>query len=575
VIEPEAPGNLSKRTCQAPGQLITTFDETPSLPFTEFELNFSGGAQAALATPTQCGSYAATSAFAPWTVPFTAEVFPASLSFGIKAGPGGGACPSNPMPFSPELIAGATTDQAGGFTNFSLLLQRGDGQQRIEKLQFKAPEGLTGMLTGVPLCPEPQANAGTCTAASQIGHASVSSGPGPYPLVLPQPGDPEIPIYLTGPFNGTSACTVGEAGCAPFGLSIVTHVIAGPFDLGTIVTRAKIEIDPHTAQITVTTNELPQLVDGVPTDLRLVDSVIDRPGFMINPTNCNPSSFSGTAYGTPPAGVPGPHAEAPISSHFQVGSCRGLEFAPKLAVSTKAQTSKADGASLTYKVTYPSAPQGTQSDIRYVKVELPEQLPSRLTTLQKACTQTQFQANPAGCPGPSVIGHAKAIVPNIPVPIEGPVYFVSNGGEAFPNLVMVLQGDGVTIDLIGDTLIKNGVTSTTFNAIPDNPLTSFEINLPEGPYSALAANGNLCKPTVAKVEKVKQRLFVKGKLKTVTRRLKEQVATSLTIPSDYVGQNGATYDAKVPISVTGCPKAHVTKKSKKGKGHKKGKDHKK
>ena len=122
-------------------------------------------------------------------------------------------------------------------------------------------------------------------------------------------------------------------------------------------------------------------------------------------------------------------------------------------------------------------------------------MPSRLTTLQKACTQKQFQANPAGCPKESVIGHAKAVVPNIPVPLEGPVYFVSNGGEAFPNLVMVLQGYGVTIQLVGDTLIKNGVTSTTFNTVPDNPVTSFEINLPEGKFSALAANGNLCKPT--------------------------------------------------------------------------------
>ena len=221
---------------------------------------------------------------------------------------------------------------------------------------------------------------------------------------------------------------------------------------------------------------------------------------------------------------------------------------------------------MTYKIAYPNVPQGTDADIHYVKVELPGELPSRLTTLQKACTQKQFQANPAGCPKESVIGHAKAIVPNIPVPLEGPVYFVSNGGEAFPNLVMVLQGYGVTIDLIGDTLIKNGVTSTTFKAVPDNPLTSFEINLPEGPYSALAANGNLCKPTVTKTVKKKVRVQVKGRMRTVTRKVKEQVATSLTIPSDYIAQNGATYNANVPIAVTGCPKAKVAKKAKKKKG---------
>ena len=151
-------------------------------------------------------------------------------------------------------------------------------------------------------------------------------------------------------------------------------------------------------------------------------------------------------------------------------------------------------------------------------------------------------------------------MPNIPVPLEGPVYFVSNGGEAFPNLVMVLQGYGVTIQLVGDTLIKNGVTSTTFNQVPDNPLTSFEINLPEGPYSALAANGNLCKPTVSKTVKKKVRVQVKGQLRTVTRKVKEQVASSLTIPSDYIAQNGATYNANVPISVEGCAKAKPAKK---------------
>jgi hypothetical protein len=167
---------------------------------------------------------------------------------------------------------------------------------------------------------------------------------------------------------------------------------------------------------------------------------------------------------------------------FQVTNCANLKFEPTISVSTRGQTSKAKGASLTYKIAYPNVPQGTDADIRYAKVALPSELPSRLTTLQKACTSKQFDSNPASCPAESVIGHAKAIVPNIPVPLEGPAYFVSNGGEAFPNLVMVLQGYGVTIDLVGDTLIKNGVTSTTFNQVPDNPVTSFEINLPEGPY---------------------------------------------------------------------------------------------
>ncbi len=499
------------------GQLTTTFNETPELPFTDLELSFSGGAQAALATPTQCGTYTTNSDFTPWTTPFGADV-PFSSSFQVTAGPNGSGCVPSPLPFDPSLVAGSTTDQAGGYTSFSLLLTRGDGQQRIERLQFKIPQGLAGMISQVPLCPEPQASKGECSEASKIGHAAVASGPGPYPLTIPQPGNPESQIYLTGPYDG-----------APFGLSILTHVIAGPFNLGNIVTRAKIEVDPVTAQITVTTDPFPQIVDGVPTDLRLIDSVIDRPGFMFNPTNCDPMSFSGTAWGTPPPGAGGPGASAPISSHFQVGSCRSLQFKPSFRVSTSGKTSRTQGASLNVKLTYPKTPQGSQANIAKVKVDLPKQLPSRLTTLQKACTEQAFAANPASCPADSIVGHARAVTPLLPVPLEGPAYFVSHGGAKFPELIIVLQGYGVTLDLHGETFInKEGVTSSTFATVPDAPVGTFELTLPQGKYSALAANGNLCK-------------------------------SKLVMPTAFTAQNGAVIHENTPIGVTGCPKAKKAK----------------
>jgi hypothetical protein len=350
--------NLSTQT----GQLTSTLAGAPELPFTDFKLAFSGGAQAALATPTQCGVYISSADFDPWASPFIEDAFPTS-EFAITNGPGGGSCSSDPLPFSPELIAGSTTDQAGGFTNFSLLLQRGDGQQRIDGLQFKAPAGLTGELSKVPLCTNAQAETNTCPEASKIGHTVVESGPGPYPLVVPEPGQPPAPIYLTESYEG-----------APFGLSIVVPLHVGPFTLETQRVRAKIELNPLTAALTVTTNPLPQVVDGVPTDLREVDSVIERPEFMINPTNCNSSQFSGTAYGTQPPG-PGstgqPDISAPISSHFGVGACQALKFAPQISFSTNGKTSKTDGADLITKITYPSAPQGTYANVGYVKVELP------------------------------------------------------------------------------------------------------------------------------------------------------------------------------------------------------------
>jgi hypothetical protein len=500
---------LDERT----GQITTRVVNVPELPASDFKLSFSGGPQAALDTPSQCGTYATTADFTPWSSPFIADAFPTG-AFGITAGPGGGPCSSSPLPFSPSLTAGSTTDQAGGFTNFSLLLQRGDGQQRIERLQFKEPEGLAGMISSVPLCGEPQASSGECSEASKIGDAAVASGPGPYPLAIPQPGQPESSIFLTGPYEG-----------APFGLSIVTHVIAGPFNLGTIVTRAKIEVDPHTAQITVTTDPFPQIVDGVPTDLRLIDSVIDRPGFLFNPTTCTHQEFTGTAWGTPPPGAGGPGATAAISSPFSVGSCQSLKFAPRISFSTNGKTSKQNGADLITKVTYPSAPQGTYANVGSVKVELPKALPSRLTTLQKACLAKVFEANPAACPPESRIGYATVHTPVLPVPLTGPAIFVSHGGEAFPSLTMVLQGDGVTIDLVGTTFIsKAGITSTTFKTVPDTPFSTFELVLPQGPYSALTANGNLCKQ-------------------------------KLVIPNEWVGANEALLRQDSTVNVTGCREA--------------------
>ncbi len=498
------------------GQLTTRFEGTPALPFTNFKLSFSGGAQAALATPAQCGVYTATADFTPWSSPLDADALEES-SFAITSGTNGAPCPSAPLPYTPQLIAGSTTDQAGGYTDFSLLLQVPDDQQRTSRLQFKTPEGLLGMISKVPLCSNAQAEANACPEASQIGHTVVASGPGPYPLVIPEAGQPAAPIYLTAGYDG-----------APYGLSIVVPLHVGPFTLPTQRVRAKIEVDPLTAQLTVTTDPLPQVVAGVPTDLRSIDAVIDRPGFMFNPTGCDSRSFAGTAYGNE-------GAQAPIGSHFQMGSCRALTFKPNLKAFTSGKTSRANGASLAVKLVYPTGELGanqasSQSNIKSIRVELPKKLPSRLTTLQKACTAAQFNANPAGCPAGSVVGHATAITPVLPVPLTGPAYFVSNGNESFPNLIVVLQGYGVTVHLVGDTFIsKQGITSSTFKQVPDVPIASFELNLPEGPYSALAANGNLCK-------------------------------SKLSMPTDFLAQNGAELKQSTKITIAGCAKAKPAKR---------------
>jgi hypothetical protein len=394
-------------------------------------------------------------------------------------------------------------------------MSREDGQQNLQSVSLKIPPGLSGLLGGVELCGEAQADAGTCGPGSLIGETIVSVGVGSQPFTVTGGR-----VYLTGPYEG-----------APFGLSIVNPAKAGPYDLGQVIVRAKIEVNPVTAGLTVTSDntgpyKIPTILDGIPLQIKHVNVTVNRPGFTFNPTNCSPLSLSGSLYsaegGTDTVSLP-----------FQATNCAVLGFAPKFAVSTSGKTSKANGASLSVKLTYPNAPFGSQANIKQVKVELPKALPSRLTTLQKACTAAQFNTNPAGCPAASVIGHAKAITPLIPVPLEGPAYFVSHGGEAFPSLIIVLQGYGVTIDLVGTTFIsKAGITSSTFKAVPDAPVGSFELTLPEGKFSALAADGNLCK-------------------------------SRLAMPTEFVAQNGAVIHQSTSIRVTGCAKTRVLNRAQK------------
>ncbi len=352
-IEVKLVGDVHLNT--STGQLTTVFKETPEVPFTSFKLAFSGGSQAALVTPPGCGLFTSASDFTPWSSPAVEDVFSPS-SFQISTGTNGAPCQS-PLPFTPSMIAGATTDQAGGYTAFSLLLSRADDQQRISKLQFKTPKGLLGMISHVQLCEEPQAAKGECPSGSQIGHTIVGAGAGPDPLYVPEEGKPEAPIYISGPHEG-----------APYGLVISVPVIAGPFNLGTTVVRGKIEVDPQTSQLTITTDPLPVVLDGVPVDMRTINAVIGRKEFMFNPTNCNPQSFSGTATSTE-------GTNAALSSPFQVGSCRSLTFKPGFKVSTSAKTSRTQGASLDVKMTLPDeGGLSSTANVQRVKVSLPKGL---------------------------------------------------------------------------------------------------------------------------------------------------------------------------------------------------------
>jgi hypothetical protein len=513
------------------GQITTTFENTPQLPFSDLKLEFYGTDRAPLATPSYCGTYGTGASLEPWSATPPGGTSSGSVSpvadFNISSGPNGSSCtyPGQSLPFSPSLTSDTTVTNAGAFTPLDTTLTREDGQQAIQQVTLHYPAGLTGLISGVKLCGEAEANAGTCSSASEIGETIVSVGEGNDPFSVTGGK-----VYITGPYEG-----------APFGLSIVNPAKAGPFVLEEgrpVVVRAKIEINPSTAALTVTTNTaaeghaIPTILDGIPLQIKHVDVNITRPGFTINPTNCSKTQVTGTV-------VSAEGASSPVSIPFQVGECRSLAFAPKFSVSTPSRTSKADGAGLTAKLSYPAAAQGTQANIAKVKVDLPKQLPSRLTTLQKACTDKQFETNPANCPSASKIGYAVVHTPLLPVPLEGPAIFVSHGGEAFPSLTLVLQGDNVTIDLVGTTFISHaGITSTTFKTVPDQPFSTFQLTLAQGKYSALAANlpakdkGSFCGQT-------------------------------LSMPTAFVAQNGTEIHETTPISISGCAKVKALTRSQK------------
>ncbi len=499
------------------GQLVSTFNETPQLPFEELNLHFFGGSRAPLGTPALCGGYTTTASIAPWSGNAPVD---SSSEFRITSGPNGSPC-SSPLPFTPSLTTGSLNIQAGAFTPFTMTMSREDGNQNLDAIQLKMPSGLLGTLSNVKLCGEAEGDAGTCGPESLIGETTVSVGLGGNPYTVTGGK-----VYITGPYEG-----------APYGLSIVNPAKAGPFNLGEVIVRAKIEVNPENAALTITSDstgpyQIPQIIDGIPLQIKHVNVSINRPDFTFNPTNCSPQEIGGGL--TSSQG-----AVSVLHVPFQVTNCAVLKFKPIFSVSTNGKTSRANGASLNVKLTYPKAPFGTQANIGKVKVDLPKQLPSRLTTLQKACPAATFAANPASCPADSKVGTATATTPVLPVHLEGPAYFVSHGGAKFPELIVVLSGEGVSVYLHGETFIsKAGITSSTFRTIPDVPIGVFELKLPQGPDSALAANGNLC-------------------------------TSKLTMPTNFVAANGMSLKQTTPITATGCSKKKA--KAKKGKRGKKGK----
>jgi hypothetical protein len=517
------------------GRLTAVFNETPQLPFSALKVHFFGGPRAELATPPNCGTYTTNSALEPWSFPDSGLASTPFDNYTISEN-----CPTG---FAPAFTGGSTNLQAGAYTTFQASFERQDDEPELGGARISLPPGMLANVSSVTECSEAQIQAeredvpGGCPDSSRVGTTTAGAGPGPNPLFVG--GN----VYWTGPYNGHGACTPPEAECAPFGLAVVVSANPGSFHFGNVVVRQRLFINRETAAATDVSDAFPTFIDprspngdvnGIPIKLRRVDVEINRPGFTFNPTNCAKEAFR---VGGDISSV---HGESKtLATPFQVTNCSHLKFEPKFSVSVSGRNSKAYGASLTAKVTYPNVAAGTQAGIHLVKVELPKQLPSRLTTLQKACTLAQFNLNPANCPAASKIGMAVVRTPILPVALVGPAIFVSHGGEAFPSLTIVLQGDNVTVDIVGTTFInKQSVTSTTFKTLPDTPFSTFELTLPQGEYSALSTN-----------------LPEKDHF--------DLCGQKLVMPNEFIAQNGTTIHQSTPIAVTGCTKTKTLTRAQK------------
>jgi len=475
------------------GQVTTTFDDNPQLAFTHFKLHFFEGPHAPLVNPPTCGTYTGSGEFVPWSAkdpqnPAPSEVVNTEDSFQITSGPNGTPCPNGlaGRPFAPKLEGGLVSPIAGSTSPFVMRLTREDGEQRLAGLSVTPPAGVAAYLKGVSYCSEAQlasvsAALGTgigqiaspsCPAASQVGTVVAGTGAGPIPLYL-QTGR----VYLAGPYKG-----------APLSLAIVVPAVAGPLDLGSVLTRAAVQVDPSTAQLTVVSDPLPQSIAGIPLDIRDLRVNIDRPGFAVAPTSCEPTSFGAHVTGSD-------GAVADPRQRFQVADCAALAFKPKLALRLKGQTKRSGNPSLRATLTMPKRP---GANVARASVSLPHSEFLDQAHIRTVCTRVQYAAGGgggAGCPKGSVYGYARAFSPLLEAPLEGPVYLRSNGGERpLPDLVASLGGQ-IHVDLLGTvgTDKRTGGLRNTFAVVPDAPVSKFTLTLQGGSKGLLENSADICR----------------------------------------------------------------------------------
>jgi len=517
-------------TDPATGQVTTTFDDLPQLPFSDFRLHFREGSRAALVTPSHCGAETTEAKLFPYSAPAEpATVTSVSL---ITTGVGGGPCPSGGLPpFKPDLVAGAVNNAAGRFSPFDVRLFRGDAEQEITHFSIKLPPGVVGKLAGIPYCTDAAVALAksrerigggreeqlhpSCPAASEIGHTLVGAGVGSVLTYVPGK------VYLAGPYNGSNISIVA-----------ITSGVVGPFDIGTIVVREALKINPETAEVFIDatgSDPIPHIVDGIATHIRDLRVYVDRPEFTLNPTSCERTSVASTVLG---AGLDfaseADDRPLTVTTPFQAADCAGLGFAPKLSLSLRGGTRR--GAVPAFRAVL--VPRAGNANVGEAQVTLPHSEFLEQGHIGTVCTRVQFKAGKVPgekCPPASVYGRARAVTPLLSEPLEGPV-FLRSSNHNLPDLVAALHNAQVDIALDGRIDSVKGRIRNTFEAVPDAPVTKFVLEMQGGKKGLLVNSTNLCA----------------GKHRAL---------------SHFVGQNGKAYDTR-PVLKAHCGKGKKNKRAK-------------
>jgi hypothetical protein len=456
------------------GQLTAVFPNLPQAPFEDFQLHLFAGERALLATPTLCSVYTVSAEFHPWNPALAPQT--SNQHFGLESGPGGSACPGQVRPFAPSLLAGTSKAGAGAFSSFGLRLDREDGDQTLGKLNFTMPPGLTANLHGVTYCPEAAiaASANTpgrteqaspsCPAASQIGTTDVAAGPGSHPFHAAGK------IYFAGPFQG-----------APLSLVAITPALAGPYDYGTVVVRVALHIDPLDARVIADSETVPQIVGGVPLRLRSIQVNVDRPNFMINPTNC--SSFSVASEGIGDQGT-----VANFSSPFLAVNCATLGFKPQMSIHQLGGR-KATGRSKDPSLQFDLTTRPGDANVKSVAVTLPKAFEIDQRHLGNLCSRTELATT--RCAGRQPIGTVVTETPLLEAPLQGPAYAVSGFGK-LPHLAFILAGQVTVIPEAISSSVKGGHLKTVVPVVPDAPIGHFRLTLFGAKQGYLTNTRNLC-----------------------------------------------------------------------------------